>query len=287
MDIHVGGGDRANSVAVILAAGEGTRMGATQPKVLLPLLGRPMLQYVISAMRGAGLRRVVVVIGKGESLIRNAFRGAGLEFTVQRERLGTAHAAQEALSLLAGHRGDVVIAPGDAPLLSAEAIRSMLLRHRNSGARLTVMAAIVPDPTGLGRVLRGRGGGAVRIAEDRDAAGEERHISEVNVGVYCIAAPLLAELLPLIDNDNSKREYYLTDMVELLSRRQVCVSVHLAEPPPWPVGVNTPAQLEMAEQALRRREAGTVGPTGSSANSTRESHSGSQNRQSATGNRKS
>jgi bifunctional UDP-N-acetylglucosamine pyrophosphorylase/glucosamine-1-phosphate N-acetyltransferase len=262
-------------------------MGSAQPKVLLPLLGRPMLQYVVAAMRGAGLQRIVVVIGKGESLVRSAFRGAGLEFSVQRDRLGTAHAAQEALPLLAGHRGDVVIAPGDAPLLSAEAIRSMLLRHRKTGARLTVMAAAIPDPTGLGRVLRGRGGEAVRIAEDPDAAGEERRISEVNVGVYCIAVPLLAELLPLIGNDNSKGEYYLTDMVELLSQRKVRVAVHLAEPPPWPVGVNTPAQLEMAEQALRHREAGAVEPTVSSANSTRGSRLASQNRESVIGDRKS
>lgn len=242
---------RADPVGLILAAGEGTRMGSTRPKVLLPVLGKPMLVYVVEAMRGAGLARVVVVVGKGGAEVEETFRAREVEFVVQQTRLGTAHAVKEALPLLEGHRGDVVIAPGDAPLLGARTIRDLLREHRRMGSSVTIMTAATADAAGLGRVVRSADGAALKIVEELDATAEEKTIPEVNVGVYCISVPLLAQAVPLIRKNDLKGEYYLTDVVEVLVREGVRVAVHRADPPPWPVGVNTPAQLALAEQALR------------------------------------
>jgi bifunctional UDP-N-acetylglucosamine pyrophosphorylase/glucosamine-1-phosphate N-acetyltransferase len=249
---------RADPVAVLLAAGEGTRMGPGRPKVLLPILGKPMLGYVVEAMREAGVKRIVAVVGKGAPEVRGTFGPAGLEFVEQHERLGTAHAVQQALPVLQDGEEEVVIAPGDAPLLGATHITGLLNRHRRAGSKLTVMAAAVDEPAGLGRIVRGADGAATRIAEELDATVDERALGEVNVGVYCVAQSLLAEVLPRIGNDNRKGEYYLTDMVELASSSGVRVAVYRADPPPLPVGVNTPEQLQRAEEALRALHAGAT-----------------------------
>jgi bifunctional UDP-N-acetylglucosamine pyrophosphorylase/glucosamine-1-phosphate N-acetyltransferase len=233
-------------------------MGSDRPKVLLPLCGVPMLEYVVRAFRGAGIRRIVVVVGKGANDVEEVFRGAGLEFVVQRERLGTAHAVSEALPALKGNGTVVVIAPGDAPLLSAENLRGLLRDHARNGSDMTLMAAEINHPSGLGRVVRGNADHALRIVEELDASGDERLISEVNVGVYSIAASALREVIPLIGNRNRKGEYYLTDAVELLSGRGARVAVYRPESPPWPVGVNTPEELRLAEEALRARQAGAL-----------------------------
>ncbi len=267
-------------VGVILAAGEGTRMGSAGPKVLLPICGVPMLEYVVRAFRGAGLRRIVVVVGKGADDVMDAFSGGGLEFVVQRQRLGTAHAVAEALAVMEGHTGAVVIAPGDAPLLSADNVQDLLRHHRRTGSDMTLMAARTTHVAGLGRVVRGDTGQVLRIAEELDASGEERLIAEVNVGVYCVALSRLREVIPLIRNSNRKAEYYLTDAVELLSRRGARVAVYLPHSPPRPVGVNTPEELRMAEEALRRR-AGEVDSGGRAADRVSASPRGGQNPQSA------
>jgi bifunctional UDP-N-acetylglucosamine pyrophosphorylase/glucosamine-1-phosphate N-acetyltransferase len=245
-------------VGLILAAGEGTRMGSDRPKVLLPIHGAPMLEYLVRAFRGAGLRRIVAVVGKGADDVRTTFAGADLEFVVQGQRLGTAHAVSEALPVLEGHTGEVVIAPGDAPLLSTDHVMGLLRHHRVSGSDMTIMAAETDQPAGLGRVVRGDAGQVLRIAEELDALGEERLIAEVNVGVYCVAAPRLREVVPLIGNRNRKGEYYLTDAVELLSRQGATVAVYRPQLPPRPIGVNTPEELRMAEEALRARHTGVT-----------------------------
>ncbi len=228
-------------------------MGSTCPKVLVPVCGVPMLDFVVEALSAAGLKRIVVVIGRGASDVVETFEGRGLEFVVQAERLGTAHAVAQALPSLRVGPGEVVIAPGDAPMLTAGHVTGLLHHHSRERSDLSLLAARVEDPGGLGRIVRGADGGAVSIAEELDASDEERLATEVNVGLYCVARPVLSWVIPMIGNNNRKGEYYLTDMVRILADRAMKVSVCIANPPPWPVGVNTPTELQMAEEALRAR----------------------------------
>src|SRR5690625_1181914 len=208
--------------AVVLAAGQGTRMKSKRPKVLHEIAGRPMLRLVIDAVRRAGVQRVIVVVGHGADEVRAAVSDMDVEFVVQAEQLGTGHAVMQAEPLLADHVGPVVVTCGDVPLLRAETIADLLAEHERHGAAGTVLSAIVDDPTGYGRIVRpGSVTGAdklLRIVEHADASEDERAIREINSGTYCFDGRLLFAALRDIEPDNAQGEYYLPDAVHVLGK---------------------------------------------------------------------
>lgn len=242
--------------AVILAAGQGTRMKSKRPKVLHEIAGRPMLRLVIDTVRRAGVQRVIVVIGHGADDVKAAVADMSVEFVVQAEQLGTGHAVMQAEPLLAAHTGPVVIACGDAPLLRSETIVSLLAEHERKQAAVTVLSAIIDDPTGYGRIVRGSDGDVDklrRIVEHADASAEERSIREINSGTYCFDGRLLFDALRGVAPDNAQQEYYLPDAVHVLANEGRVVQAITTDDADEALGINNRVELALAESILRRR----------------------------------
>ena len=168
------------TAAVILAAGQGTRMGSERPKVLHAVAGRPMVAWVIDAVRRAGVARAIVVVGYQGERVERACAGEGVEIAWQREQLGTGHAVRQTADLLDGFEGDVLVLNGDVPGLRPETIGRLVDHHRDTRAAATVLTARLEDPTGYGRIVRDTDGALLRIVEHRDADAETRAIDEVN-----------------------------------------------------------------------------------------------------------
>lgn len=242
----------ATLAAVILAAGQGTRMKSTLPKVLHPVVGKPMLAHVIAAARGAGATAVVTVIGHGADRVRAAFAETGVLFALQAEQLGTGHALRCAVPALGGFGGDLLLLCGDVPLLRAETLAILLHYHRSQQATVTVLTAEVADPRGYGRIIRGPDG-VERIVEEKDATPSERAVREINTGIYVFAVPRVFDLLTGLTNDNTQGEYYLTDVVaaaRTAGERVAALAVERAEEA---MGINDRAQLAEAGKEMRAR----------------------------------
>lgn len=237
--------------AVILAAGEGTRMKSKKPKVLHEILGKPMIQYVVSAVRPLNPERIVVVVGHGADRVTRELDG-DLRIAVQEEQLGTGHAVMQALPEIEGVEGDVLVLCGDTPLVSEDTVRSLIETRRETGAAVCLLTAELQNPFGYGRVIR-EGGVVTRIVEENDATDAEREVKEINAGSYCFKKDALLSVLDKLTVHNAQAEYYLTDAVAILTDRGEKIVAHLAEEPLEGLGVNSRAQLAEAARILRRR----------------------------------
>jgi len=240
-------------LAIILAAGQGTRMNSRQPKVLHEVARRPMVGHVLDAARAAGADEVAVVIGVGGEQVRAAIAAedADARVFVQEEQLGTAHAVDAAQEAFAGLEGDVLVLYGDTPLIRPETLRR-LREALSDGSALAVLGFDAADPTGYGRLLRDEEGALIGIREEKDAAADERVIRRCNSGVMAFRAEALRELLPRIGNDNAKEEYYLTDAVALARGQGYGVAVAMGDEQEV-LGVNDRAQLAAAEAEMQAR----------------------------------
>ena len=238
--------------AVILAAGQGTRMKSLLPKVLHPVAGVPMLAHVIAAAHLAGSTDVVAVIGHGAERVRTAFATTGVTFALQAEQLGTGHALQCAAPALAGFAGDLLLLCGDVPLLRAETLLALVAHHRQQQAAVTVLTAVLHDPHGYGRIIR-NAGGVERIVEEKDATPAERAVREVNTGIYVFAAPRVFELLAGLTNDNAQGEYYLTDVIAVARAAGSTVAAMTIDCAEEAMGINDRVQLAQAGAAMRAR----------------------------------
>ena len=239
------------STAIILAAGEGTRMKSKRHKVLHKLCGREMVEYALRAAQEAGVERPVVVIGHAAEAVREHLQGR-VDFAVQDRATGwgTGHAVMSAGAYLSG-AGKVYILAGDMPLLTGADLLS-LGEAVEAGAAGAMLTAVLPDPTGYGRVLRGADGAVERIVEQRDCTPEQAAVREVNASVYCFRADALRAALPLLRNENAQKEYYLTDVVGILREAGERVAA-VEAPAEHCMGVNDRVQLAAAEKVLRRR----------------------------------
>ena len=248
--------------AVVLAAGEGTRMRSTRPKPLHRLCGRPMVLHVLDSLRDLPVSRVVVVVGHRaewvtKTLVEHAPPGLSIEFVEQGEARGTGDAMSVALTGLpddeGAEDGDVVVLPGDTPLLRPVTLASLLEAHRTSGAATTLLTAIVDEPAGYGRVVRGRDDAVAKVVEHEDASEEEREVHEVNTSIYCFKRSVLAPALRRLSPSNAQGEYYLTDLVAVLYEAGHNVGSVVVEDTMEVAGVNDRAQLAVAEAELRDR----------------------------------
>ena len=233
--------------AVILAAGKGTRMRGDKPKAAVPVAGRPMAARVADAIRGAGISRIIAVVGHRASDVKKAL-GAGVEFVVQDAQLGTGHAARCAQVALSDYRGPMIIAYADIPLLTKDDVARLLERHLLSGGATTMLTAVLPSPESLGRVIRNGDGSVHAIVEARDATAEQLKVNEINVGVYCFEAPLVFDLLQELRPDNAQSQYYLTDVIAMCIARGERVDAISLQVPHNGLGVNTIEDLELAQQ---------------------------------------
>ena len=241
--------------AIVLAAGQGTRMKSPLPKVLHPLAGRPMIHYVVDAALQAGAHDVVVVTGHGrehvEAYLAKAF-GDRVRTAVQAEQLGTGHAVSMALPQVRDDAGLLLLLCGDTPLLDAAELRSLVGLLRETPGPLAVLTMRPADATGYGRILRDAGGAISGIREHKDCSAEERAIGETNPGVYVARAPFLRDAITRIRPDNAQRELYLTDVVALAAKAGGVAST-LVKDPMNVAGINDRAQLAQAEDVLYQR----------------------------------
>lgn len=241
-----------NLAAVILAAGQGTRMKSTLPKVLHPVAGKPMLSHVVETAKALDATPIVPVIGHGADLVRSALASENLVFALQAEQLGTGHALQCAETALKDFTGDLLLLCGDVPLLRVATLQKLLAHHRQNSACVSILTAQMPNPTGYGRIIRGPNG-VERIVEEKDASDTERQVNEINTGIYLFRAPEAFDFLRQLDNVNAQGEYYLTDIVSAARKAGERVEALLIEAAEDAMGINDRVQLAQAGTLLRHR----------------------------------
>lgn len=241
-------------VAIVMAAGKGTRMKSDRPKVLHEIAGEPLLGHVLHTLSALDLVDTYVIVGHGGDQVR-AMLPAAVRVVEQREQLGTGHAVDQVTPHLTNFGGQVLILSGDVPLLSLETLREMVDLHEQSEAVVTLLSTTLPDPTGYGRVLRDGGGRVVGIVEHKDASDDQRAIREGNLGTYLASWPHLREALAALTPNNAQGEYYLTDAIAHLVQAGHHVACHLTDDPLEGEGVNTRAQLARLQAAYQRRTA--------------------------------
>ncbi len=239
--------------AVILAAGKGTRMRSKRPKVLQPVAGRPMILYALELAEALGASPVAVVLGHQAAHVKRVLPPTGWQAVEQTEPLGTGHAMRQTAELLKDFPGDALVLHADVPLLQLDTLRRLVETHHRSGAVATVLTAIMEQPGRLGRVVREPAGGVARIVEALDATDAERAIREVNTGTYCFQASFLYPALQDLTADNVKGEYYLTDVIGAACRAGLQVQAVQTEDWREAVGVDSKADLAMAEAIMRQR----------------------------------
>jgi bifunctional UDP-N-acetylglucosamine pyrophosphorylase/glucosamine-1-phosphate N-acetyltransferase len=237
---------------VVLAAGEGTRMKSSIPKVLHSISGRTLLGHVLHAVNGLNAKNVRIVVGAGRELVEDHVKQIAPKATTvfQEHRGGTGHATQLALADIKV-TGTVLVLAGDTPMLSSQSLAALLDVHHKGGFTASVMTAEHPDPTGYGRIIRSADGSLLRIVEERDATDEERAIYEVNSGVYAFDGAKLAGAIGKLKKDNSQGELYLTDVLEILGNEGGSIAAVLIEDFIEILGVNDRSQLAESAALLR------------------------------------
>lgn len=249
--------------AVVLAAGEGTRMRSQRPKPLHRLCGRPMVLHVLHAVAQLAPERAVVVVGHGAERVTKAVGeqpppDLPIDFVEQRVQRGTGDAVLVALTAFPDDdgnddAGDIIVCPGDTPLLRGPTLAALVRTHRSAGAAATVLTARLDDPSGYGRVVRAKDGRVARIVEQGDGTEDELAVDEINTSIYVFRRSVLAPALRRLSPDNAQGEFYLTDVVSVLHDAGYPVTSMVVDDPMEAAGVNDRAQLAVAEAELRDR----------------------------------
>ena len=239
---------------MILAAGKGTRLKSRLPKVLHAISGKVLIEYVLAAAQSLAPRKICVVVGHEADRVKAQLAQHPLEFVVQDPQLGTGHAVQIARSFWGKETGALMLLSGDVPLITANTLSALAERHASSGCSCTLLSTLLPNPTGYGRVLRNAAGEVERIVEQREASPQELEILEVNTGIYCFEMTALAQVVDDLTCKNSQGEYYLTDCIGLLKKKQLRVGVVVCEDPREVCGINSRAELAQVEGMLRERK---------------------------------
>jgi len=242
-----------NLAIIILAAGKGTRMQSDLAKVLHPLCDKPLIEWVLDATQALQPQRTVVIVGHQGEAVETAVRArfAGTEFATQPEMLGTGHAVQQAEALLKDFDGDTLVVSGDVPLVTSDTLRHLVSRRQEQNAAASMLVAEVADPAAYGRVLCEPDGRVTRIVEAKDASPEIKAIKHVNAGTYCFDGTALWEQLGRVTNQNKSGEYYLTDVIGLLTGAGQRVDAVFVSPREM-TGINTRAELAELEAQLRQ-----------------------------------
>ena len=244
------------TTAIILAAGQGTRMKSKLPKVLHKTLGKPMVQWVIDCLSAAGVSEKIAVLGHGGAQVAEVVEGQ-TTIAFQTEQLGTGHAVMQAIPALKNENECVLVVCGDTPLLRSETIIALLEKHKIEKNAVTVLTAVAENPTGYGRIVRS-GERISAIVEQKDATVEEQSITEINTGTYCFDQAFLLQYLSKLDTNNAQKEYYLTDLIKIANQNQFAVGGYCLADFSESLGVNNRVQLSQAEQILRQRKCNEI-----------------------------
>jgi len=243
-----------NWTAIILAAGEGTRMKSSLPKVLHQVCGRPMLAYVLDLAKGLGIKNILVVTGHKRELLKDLLTRYKAKEVYQDKRLGTADAIKRCQPALRGFSGNVLVLYGDQPLLKKETLQKLIQRHTETKAQATILSAYPQDPFGYGRIIRDNFSRITAIVEEKDASAREKEVGEINTGIICFKKDSLFKTIPKIKSDNTKKEYYLTDAIKIMAQEGALIeSVSISQDVQEAQGINSLIDLAQALKAMRLR----------------------------------
>ncbi len=242
----------AKLAAIVMAAGKGTRMKSDLAKVLHPILGRPLVFYVLDALNTVQAEPKVIVVGHAADSVRETC-GSDYHYELQSEQHGTGHAVQMAMPGLTGFDGDVLILSGDMPLVTSRVLQQIIAEHRNKGNDLTMLTADSAAHRDFGRIVREDNGQVARIVEAKDCTPEEYALTEVNLGAYCAKSTFLRELLPLLTNNNAQGEFYLTDLIGLGKKHGKRIGALITDDIECTLGVNSRADLAKATASIKAR----------------------------------
>lgn len=237
--------------AIILAAGQGTRMKSRLPKVLHKIAGQAMLKHVLDALEEAQVKQKILVLGHQAERVK-ADLPKGIDIAYQREQLGTGHAVMQAREIINQDVDNILVVCGDTPLLKGATLKKLLHDHASQKRGVTVLTGIVEEPTGYGRIIRDREG-VKAIVEEKDATLEQREIQEINTGAYCFNKEFLVEALNNLTTDNSQQEYYLTDLIKIAASEGKPVGAYVLEDFNEALGINNRLQLAQADKEFRKR----------------------------------
>jgi UDP-N-acetylglucosamine diphosphorylase/glucosamine-1-phosphate N-acetyltransferase len=245
----------SKTLAIVLAAGKGTRMKSELPKVLVQVAGRPMIDYVLDTLTASGVDEIVVVVGYQADLVRKTLHGrAGVSFVEQAQQLGTGHAVMMCREPLARHRGGVLIVAGDSPLMQRDSIEELVQEFARQQPACLLGTAHKSEPHGLGRIVRDANQEFQAIVEEKDATAEQRKITEVNMSCYLFSAADLLFALDRIQANNAQSEYYLTDCPGVLRASQRKVIACPILKPIEALSINTPEELRAVEAVMLREQ---------------------------------
>ncbi|MCE1246871.1 MAG: bifunctional UDP-N-acetylglucosamine diphosphorylase/glucosamine-1-phosphate N-acetyltransferase GlmU [Firmicutes bacterium] len=249
------------TAAIILAAGKSKRMKTETPKVLHELMGKPVIEYVLSACAQAGVEDITLVIGHEKEKVRNYLKDR-VKYAEQNQQLGTGHAVMQAMPCLENFEGDIMIVCGDMPLLGADTITNFVKLHQEKGAKVSLLTAIMEEPGKLGRIVRSSTGTVEAIVEAVDATPEQLAIREVNTGTYLFDAAYLREILPKIGLPNAQSELYLTDTIILSFKNGIEVQASTCKDEMESLGINSRKDLAIAAKAIKDRVNGKMMESG-------------------------
>ncbi len=240
--------------AVILAAGKGTRMKSDLPKVVHTIDGKCLVDYAIEAAKGAGADEVCLVVGYKSDVVKESIQNKDVTFVMQEEQLGTGHAVKCAKDFM-GEDGQTMILFGDTPLITAKTLKNLADYHKEKGNTVTVLSAMMEDPTGYGRIIRDEKGNFVKSVEHKDANEKELASHEVNSGMYIFDTKELKEALEKITPNNAQGEYYLPDTLTIIKEKGLRVDAYALDNPEDITGVNDQEQLKAATEIIHTRKA--------------------------------
>ncbi len=244
---------RIEATAIILAAGQGTRMKSSRPKVLHEILGRPMIAYLLDSLLELGITDIVAVVGYQAEKVQDALKEYPVRCAIQDPQMGTGHAVQVGMSKVSSEAADVLVLCGDVPLIPEPGIAELYQVHKQARAAATIQTTILPDGLHYGRVVRNQDGGVAAVVQSRDASPEILAIREINTGTYFFDPGFLKETLPLLEPNNVQKELYLTDLIHLAAARGRTVAAAIEENWETVLGINSRKELATATHVLKRR----------------------------------
>ena len=241
-----------NTMAIVLAAGKGTRMKSKKSKLVQKIYGKEVVRRAVENAEKAGVGEIVAVVGYMKEEVM-AVLGDKVKYAVQDEMLGTGHAVLQAKEYLKGKKGKVLVLNGDVPLIRPETLNKLLEKSIENKEYATLLTAIYDNPKGYGRIVRDEGGNIAAIVEEKDTKDDQKEIKEINAGIYCFDIEELLAALENLSPDNAQGEYYLTDVIEIMNKKGLKTGAVVVEDNTEILGINDRIQLEMLTKVLQMR----------------------------------